>query len=166
VSDSPLAAAFVQVAWVVRDIQASETFFRKVMGIPKFLRFNNLSAKDTNGTLHGKPADWVVHLSVAYAGETQIELIQPVSGTSLYGEWLEKHGDGVQHIAYWLHESEFDAAAAHLVASGFPEVQGFSLPMARIAYFDTRPAIGVVTEIIGANDAGNLFRENLKTGNF
>ncbi len=161
-----LAPSFCQVAWVVRDIEASEKFFRKLMGVPKFLRFNNLSAKDTNGTYLGKPADWVIHLSIAYAGDTQIELIQPVSGASMYQQWIEQHGDGVQHIAYWLDESEYDAAAGHLVDAGFPEVQGFSMPMARIGYFDTRAAIGVVTEIIGANAAGHLFRDNLKTGNF
>ncbi len=161
-----LAPSFCQVAWVVRDIEASEKFFRKLMGVPKFLRFNNLSAKDTNGTYRGKPADWVIHLSVAYAGDTQIELIQPVSGASMYQDWIEKHGDGVQHVAYWLDESEYDAATTHLIDAGFPEVQTFTLPMARIGYFDTRAAIGVITEIIGANAAGHQFLNNLKTGNF
>jgi catechol 2,3-dioxygenase-like lactoylglutathione lyase family enzyme len=161
-----LAPRFVQVAWVVRDIQAAEAFFKKVMGVPKFLQIHNLKASDTNGTYMGQPADWVIHLSIAYAGETQIELIQPVSGASVYQEWLDKHGeDGVQHVAYWLDDSEYDAAAAHLTAAGFPLVQGFSMPMARIGYFDTRPAIGVVTELIGATAAGKMFIENLKAGN-
>jgi len=165
-SDLVLAASFCQIAWVVRDIAATEMFFKKTMGIPKFLRFNNLSAKDTRGTYMGKPANWVCHLSVAYAGDTQIEIIQPVSGASVYQESLDRHGDAVQHVAYWLDESEYDAAAAHMVEAGFPEVQTFSLPMARIGYFDTRAAIGVVTEIVGATAAGHEFRDNLKAGNF
>ena len=162
----PLASSFCQVAWVVRDIDASEAFFKKIMGVPKFLQFHNLKAKDTNGTYKGQPADWVIHLSIAYAGDTQIELIQPVSGASMYQEWIDQHGgDGVQHVAYWLDDADYDAAAAHLEAAGFPLVQSFSLPMARIGYFDTRPAIGVVTEIVGATAAGHLFRDNLKAGN-
>jgi len=161
-----LAPRFVQVAWVVRDIDAAEAFFKKIMGVPKFLQFRSLKAKDTNGTYMGKPADWVIHLSIAYAGDTQIELIQPVSGASVYQEWLDKRGeDGVQHVAYWLDDADYDAAAAHLEGAGFPLVQSFSLPMARIGYFDTRSAIGVVTEIVGASAAGNLFRDNLKAGN-
>ena len=96
-STPALASRFVQVAWVVRDIHAAEAFFKKVMGVPRFLQIHNLKAKDTNGTYMGQPADWVIHLSIAYAGETQIELIQPVSGASVYQEWLDKHGeDGVQ----------------------------------------------------------------------
>ncbi len=161
-----LAPHFVQVAWVVRDIDAAEAFFKKIMGVPKFLQFRSLKAKDTNGTYMGKPADWVIHLSIAYAGDTQVELIQPVSGASVYQEWLDKHGeDGVQHVAYWLDDADYDAAAAHLEAAGFPLVQSFALPMARIGYFDTRSAIGVITEIVGASAAGNLFRDNLKAGN-
>jgi len=160
-----LAPHFVQVAWVVRDINVAEAFFRKVMGIPKFLRINNVSAKDTHGTFMGQPADWVINVAIAYAGATQIEIIQPLSGHSVYHESLEKHGDAVQHVAYLVDESEYDAAAAHLEGAGFPLVQSFSLPMARIGYFDTRPAIGVITEIFGATAVGYQFRDNLKAGN-
>ena len=134
------------------------------MGVPKFLRFQSLSAHDTNGTYMGEPADWVMHLSLAYAGETQIELIQPVSGRSVHQEWLDEHGDGVQHVAYWLDDADYDAAAAHMTGAGFPLVQSFTLPMVRIGYFDTRAAIGVVTEIVGATAAGHQFRDNLKAG--
>jgi catechol 2,3-dioxygenase-like lactoylglutathione lyase family enzyme len=161
-----LAPHFVQVAWVVRDIEASEAFFKKMMGIPKFLQIRNLKAKDTKGTYMGQPADWVIHLSVAYAGETQIELIQPVSGASVYQEWIEQHGDGVQHVAYLLDDADYDAAAAYMTDAGFPLVQSFTLPLGRIGYFDTRAAIGVVTEIFAATATGYLFRDNLKTGNF
>ena len=45
-------------------------------------------------------------------------------------------------------------------------MQGFKLPLARVGYFDTRPAIGVVTEIVSATEEGHEFRRNLKDGNF
>jgi hypothetical protein len=35
-----------------------------------------------------------------------------------------------------------------------------------VGYFDTRRAIGVVTEIVGANKEGHEFIRNLKAGNF
>src|SRR5215813_2570041 len=101
-SKSTLAPAFCQVAWVVRDIVAAERFFTETIGITRFMKMENLSAKDTAGTYMGRPADWVCHLYIAYAGDTQIELIQPVSGASIFQESLERHGDAVQHVAYWL----------------------------------------------------------------
>jgi methylmalonyl-CoA/ethylmalonyl-CoA epimerase len=161
-----IAPAFCQVAWVVRDIAAAERFFIETIGISRFLRIENLAAKDTGGTYLGKPADWVCHLYLAYAGETQIELIQPVSGASMFQESLDRHGDAVQHVAYWLDDADYDAAAAHLESSGYPEIQSFRLPLARIGYYDTRPAIGVVTEIVGANADGHEFRRKLKSGDF
>ncbi len=161
-----LAPAFCQVAWVVRDIAAAETFFVETMGISRFLHMDNLSAKDTEGTYRGKPGNWVCNLYLAYAGDTQVELIQPVSGESMYQESLEQHGDAVQHVAYWLDDSDYDAAAEHLESSGYPEIQGLKLPILRVGYFDTRPVIGVVTEIVGATEEGHEFRRNLKAGNF
>jgi catechol 2,3-dioxygenase-like lactoylglutathione lyase family enzyme len=160
------APSLCQVAWVVRDINASEDFFKKVMGVEKFLQFRNIKARDTKGTYMGQPADWVIHVSLAYAGDTQIELIQHVSGSSVHQEWIEQHGDGVQHVAYWLDDADYEAAVAHMTGAGFPLVQSFTLPMARIAYFDTRPVIGVVTEIFAATAVGYQFRDNMKTGNF
>ena len=130
------------------------------------MRMENLSAKDTQGTYMGKPADWVIHLYLAYAGDTQIELIQQVSGASMFQEFEARHGEGVQHIAYWLDDADYDTAAAHLVASGFPEIQSFKLPIVRVGYFDTRKAMGVVTELVGSTPEGQEFRRNLKAGNF
>ncbi len=161
---SMLAPAFCQVAWVVRDIARAERFFVDMIGVPRFLKMENLAARDTQGTYLGKPGNWVCHLYIAYAGDTQIELIQPVSGESMLQESLDRHGDAVQHVAYWLDDSEYDAASDRLKSAGYPEIQGFRLPVARIGYFDTRPEIGVVTEIVGATREGHEFRAALKSG--
>lgn len=161
-----LAPAFCQVAWVVRDIAAAEKFFIETIGVTRFMKMENLSARDTNGTYMGKPADWVCHLYIAYAGDTQIELIQPVSGASMFQESLERHGDAVQHVAYWLDDADYDAAAARLEAQGYPRIQSFEMPILRVGYFDTRKAIGVVTELVGATKEGHGLREALKAGSF
>ena len=161
-----LAPNFCQVAWVVKDIAAAEKFFIQTMGVEKFLHLENLAAKDIEGTYLGQPGDWVMNLYIAYAGDTQVELIQHVSGKSMFAESLERHGDAVQHVAYWLDDSEYDDASQHLESAGYPLIQGFKLPLARVGYFDTRPAIGVVTEIVGATEEGHEFRRNLKDGNF
>jgi methylmalonyl-CoA/ethylmalonyl-CoA epimerase len=161
-----IAPGFCQVAWVVKDIAAAEKFFVETMGIGRFMHMENLAAKDTEGTYRGKPGNWVCHLYLAYAGDTQIELIQPVSGESMYQDSLDRHGDAVQHVAYLLDDTAYDTAAAHMESSGYPEIQSFRLPIARVGYFDTRPAVGVVTEIIGGNELGHQFVRDLKSGNF
>jgi hypothetical protein len=81
------------------------------------MHMDNLAAKDTEGTYLGKPGNWVGNLHSAYAGATYIELIQPVSGASLYQESLDRHGAAVQHVAYGLDDADYDSAAAHLKSS-------------------------------------------------
>jgi uncharacterized glyoxalase superfamily protein PhnB len=158
-----LSNSFAQVAWVVRDLQAAEEFFKNTIGIASFMRMENIRADETEGTYNGKPGDYVFHLSLAYSGNTMLELIQPVSGRSIYTDFLEKHGTGgVQHVAYTVSEADFDAAVAQLSEKGYANIQQLTLPVCRVAYFDTYAAIGVATEIIGLNEAGLQLVEQLK----
>src|SRR5689334_23155054 len=101
-----LASHFCQVAWVVKDIAKAETFFTKIIGVKKFVHVDSL-AQDSEGAYWGQPGDWVIRIALAYAGDTQIELIQPLSGKSIFADDLARHGDAVQHVAYWLDESEY-----------------------------------------------------------
>jgi hypothetical protein len=69
-------------------------------------------------------------------------------------------------LAYWLDDADYDAAAAHLKSSGYPEIQSFRLPILRVGYFDTRRALRVVTDSVGSTKEGHEYRRNLKLRNF
>jgi methylmalonyl-CoA/ethylmalonyl-CoA epimerase len=106
-------------------------------------------------------------MSLTYSGETMLELIQPVSGQSIYTDFLEKNGgNGVQHIAHMVPERELERATKELTDKGYSVVQTLNLPPARVAYIDTYAAIGVMTEIIGVTEAGYQLIEQVKSGTF
>ena len=106
-SSTLIGTHFCQVAWVVKDIKAAERFFRDAIGVPRFWKMENIRAQDVEGTYHGQPGDFEFHLYLTYSGETLLELIQPVSGSSIYQDFLDKHGEGgVQHVAYIVPESD------------------------------------------------------------
>ena len=156
---------FAQIAWVVNDIQASEKFFREVVGVPDFVKLENLRSEDLEGTYYAKSGNYVFHLYMAYSGETLIELIQPVSGQSIFHDYLIEHPEGgVQHIAYMVPEADLDKAISELTQKGYPVITSLSLPVAKVAFFDTRKEIGVVTEIIGLTGAGVEFLQQMKSG--
>lgn len=158
---------FGQVAWVVPDIEATAKFFQEKMGVPRFFKMQYLRAQELAGTYYGQPGDFEFHLYLAYSGGSILELIQPVSGKSIYTDFLDAQGKGgVQHIAYMVAEAEFNAAVAHLTNQGVPIMQSLVLPVAKVAYFDTFAEIGVATEIIGMTEAGVQFVEQLKNGNY
>ena len=156
---------FSQIAWVVPDILASEKYFRDVLGISNFVKMENLRSEDLKGKYYGQPDNYVFHLYLAYSGETMLELIQPISGESIFMEYLNDHPEGgVQHIAYSVPDAQLNKATSELTDKGYPIVQSLCLPVANVAFFDTRKEMGVMTEIIGLTEAGVGFVQQLKSG--
>ena len=156
---------FSQVAWVVNDIQTAERFFQDVMGIGNFVKLENLRAQELEGTYYGNPANFEFHLYMAYSGESLIELIQPISGQSIFQDYLEKNPTGgVQHIAYSIPVTDLDKAISELTNKGYSVITSLNLPVAKVVFFDTYKEIGVVTEVIGLTEAGVEFVQQLKNG--
>ena len=164
-SSTSFGKNFAQIAWVVKDIHVAEKFFKEVVGVPNFVKMENLSASDLEGTYYGKPANFVFHLYMVASGDSLIELIQPVSGKSIFQDYLDKNPNGgVQHIAYMIPEAELETAIAELTGKGYPVISSLRLPVASVAFFDTSKDIGVATEIIGVTEAGVEFVQQLKNG--
>lgn len=155
---------FSQICWVVKDSQPALKFFQEIIGIKNFVSLENIRAEDHEGTYYGNPGTFVFHLHMGYSGESMIELIQPVSGPSIYQDFLGKHSrGGIQHIAYMVNVADFDKATSELANKGYPIITTINLPIAKVAYFDTYKEIGVATEIIGATEAGEEFVQSLRT---
>ena len=51
-------------------------------------------------TYHGKPADFSAKFCFADMGNVELEIIQPISGKSVWFDFLEKHGEGIHHIKF------------------------------------------------------------------
>ena len=92
-----------------------------------------------------------------------LELIQPVSGKSIFRDYLDLHPEGgVHHIAYTVPENELGKGISELKDRGYPVITSLTLPVASVAFFDTSKDIGVITEIIGLTEAGVEFVQQLK----
>ncbi|MDB5135657.1 MAG: hypothetical protein JWP37_2260 [Mucilaginibacter sp.] len=144
-----------QIAWVVRDINAAVEFFANAMGIVDFPRPEAVRAQDLGLTYYGQvvSAEWLA--TQTYNGSTFIELIQPVSGQSMFQDYLDLHpSGGVQHIAYRLPVAGFERIVADLRGQGYAVITEVNHPIARMAFFDTYQALGVVTEIMGITPEG------------
>jgi len=89
----------VQIAWVTRDLGATETALTQLMGARKWVRMPDVHFGPDTCIHRGRPADYVAHVSLSYAGDTQLELIEPVRGESIYAEFLDASGPGLHHVA-------------------------------------------------------------------
>jgi catechol 2,3-dioxygenase-like lactoylglutathione lyase family enzyme len=88
----------VQIAWVTHDLDATETTLTALLGAKKWVRMAGVHFGPEACTYRGEPADFVADISLSYAGDTQLELIAPVSGESIYTEFLDRCGPGLHHI--------------------------------------------------------------------
>ena len=102
----------VQIAWVTTDLDATESALTTLLGAKKWIRVPDVHFAPDTCTYRGRPADFVAHISFSYAGDTQLELIAPVSGESVYTEFLDRAGPGLHHICVEVEDLEEAVSAA------------------------------------------------------
>ncbi len=152
-----------QIAWVVKDINATKGFFQDVIGISNFSKVETIRVKEFEGTYYGKPSVAESLVAMAYSGGTFIELIQPISGNSIFQDYLDKNpAGGIQHVAYSLPIIKLDKVISDYADKGFPVISSFNHPIAKIVFFDTCKEIGVMTEIMGITKEGEEQVEKMK----
>ena len=84
----------VQVAYVVRDLDASVKRHWEVFGIGPWDIYLFESPKVENYLYRGKPATHKALIAVTWQGPVQLEVMQPVSGRCIYDEHLEAKARG------------------------------------------------------------------------
>jgi methylmalonyl-CoA/ethylmalonyl-CoA epimerase len=155
-----LAPYFFQIAYVVRDIAAAESWFQRLLGVPSWFRMNDMEFGE-DCSFRGRPSDSAAHLSVGWLRDTQVELIEPLRGESLYREFLDEKGPGLHHVAFDV--PDFDAAVGSLEASGLELLaKGRVGPGSEFAYFECAAEGASVVEILGFDAAIKGFMDQLR----
>ena len=161
----PSSLNLAQIAWVVKDIEATKKFFQDVLGISNFSKVDTIRVKEFDATYYGEPSDAESLVAIAYTGGTFIELIQPISGNSIFQDYLDKNPTGgIQHVAYSIPVAKLDKVISEFADNGFPVISSFNHPIAKIVFFDTHKEIGVMTEIMGITEEGEKAVEKMKSG--
>jgi methylmalonyl-CoA/ethylmalonyl-CoA epimerase len=144
-----------QIGWVVPDIHAAVNFLSSALGVNGFPEPEHVRAQDLGMTYHGQveAGDWLT--TQTYNGGAFIELIQPVSGQSMFQDYLSQHpAGGTQHLAFRLPVEDFERVTSELREQGYELISQVNHPIARMAFFDTYHVLGVVTEIMGITPEG------------
>ena len=131
---SLVSGPIFQICCVVDDMDASVEWFTGHLGVPRWMRMDGIHFGPETCTYRDAPADFFIDLAIGYSGEQQVELIRPVSGQSIYADYLATHGPGVHHIAYSI--DDFDATVASARERGLAISQSGSLGGMRFAYVD------------------------------
>ena len=97
--------------------------------------------------MYGKPATGVKNVGTGTKlGPIGFELVQPVSGESIQKEYLESHGEGINHLAFVV--DDIEEATSIMVEAGFKVISSSKNEGGGgMAYFDTDKVGGVQIEL-------------------
>lgn len=138
----------IQMAYTVTDLDDAMRLFSNNLRAGPWFVFRRLAGRDPQ--YRGKPAQAANDVALAFAGNMQIELIQPLdSQPSVYRETISALGHGFHHFG--VAARDFEQSCALQIEKGYDlaftdEVEG----VGRVAYFDTRGALPGMLELIEA----------------
>lgn len=152
-----------QIAWVVKDIEQSKNFFQQMLGMTNFSLTVASRLKEYDGTYYGKSSNAENLVAMAYSGGTFIELIQPLTGDSIFKDYIDEHPmGGVHHMAYSTTFENLDQVISEFEKEGYSVISSFDTSIAKIVFFDTREKMGVFTEIMGITKEGEKAVQEMK----
>ena len=143
----------IQIAWVVRDIETAMRLHWETCGIGPWDVYEFDASKVDDFVYRGKPATHKALLALAWRGDMQLELLQPVSGYCIYDEHLERKGEGLHHIK--LYHADCAKAVADYARKGYAVTQSGRFDQDEHYYLDTERDFGYVIEL---GNAGRIPR--------
>ncbi len=151
-SASPfLVPDFKQCALVVEDLDEAVRRWADLLGIGPWTAYRLEPPRLKQMLYHGEEVEFSLRHALAWKGEMQFELVQPLGGPSIFADHLAEHGEGLHHIGKYV--PDHARAVAEAVAAGFVPLQsarGFGAGGdGAFAYFQA-PGVPVIIELIDA----------------
>ena len=132
-----------QVGIVVLDLDAVIGNMKKIFGCdPSFVGETLKSGRE----YFGKEGNFSARIALFDFCNIQFEYMMPTGGESIWQDFLDEHGDGLQHVSYRV--KSFEDAAAQMAQAGVePEMHGLAMARpVRWDFFHTEPLLGFSVE--------------------
>ncbi len=139
-----------QVCVVTHDLDALVRRYADRLGIGPWWVQQYEAPRLTGRTYRGKPVDYTMRLALAWTGQLNWEIIQPLDGPSLYHDFLVQHGEGIHHVGVMLKDTGMDWPEVYrrFAERGFEAVQEGNWAGVQFAYFETEPLCKTTVEVI------------------
>jgi catechol 2,3-dioxygenase-like lactoylglutathione lyase family enzyme len=151
--DPLIGSDVFQIAFVVRDLRAALARYSALFGVPSWRCYAFGASLHTTCEYRGGPTDFSVQLALSDSSP-QFELIQPVAGPSIHEDFLNAHGEGLQHLGVIV--DSVPRAVERMARAGYEVTQsgsGFGAAGdGAYAYFGTEADLGVSIEAVEPPD--------------
>ncbi|NLE74110.1 MAG: hypothetical protein GX604_05740 [Actinobacteria bacterium] len=136
---------FDHMGMIVTDLDKGVAHFRRAGFVP--------SGQPTESAWPGPSTVVTLREQFLSRDAFALRLQQPVEGTGLPTEFLEKHGEGIHYIGFAV--NDLDAASSQMEANGFPVLYGGTLGAGRstVAYHETCQVADVIVALTSSNTA-------------
>lgn len=101
----------------------------------------------SNTTYMGQEVTHSMVICNAFTGSMMWEIIEPLEGGSIYYDFLEKHGEGIHHVAVSYGEMTYDETIKKFQDLGCPVIQSGVCNSFPTAYLDTEKEIKTTLEV-------------------
>jgi catechol 2,3-dioxygenase-like lactoylglutathione lyase family enzyme len=137
-----------QIGVVVRDVDATMEFLSTVLGLGPFTTYEFAPEKHW---FMEEACPLRLGMAKAMWGDVELELLQPLEGRGLHKQFLDTHGEGLQHLGFPV--SDYEGMFARFVQAGFQPLERAETYLEnykgylKACYFDTHKVGGIVCEI-------------------
>lgn len=135
-----------QVAIIVKDIEKTAKAYADFFGVEKPEAFWTDSVEVAQTEYKGESSPARAQLAFFNMGSLQLELIQPDEHPSVWRDFLEEKGEGVQHIAFVV--EGLKEKVKFMENNGVSLVQKGEYTGGRYAYMDTLKDLKLMFELL------------------
>ncbi|QAY66570.1 VOC family protein [Paenibacillus protaetiae] len=135
-----------QIGILVHDIDKVSQAYADFFGVPKPEARWTDAADKAQTEYNGEPSEARAKLAFIDMGSLQLELIEPDLHPSTWRNYLDEHGEGPHHIAFFIEGMKEKVTL--LETNGFPLQQKGEYTGGRYAYMDTFKELKVLVELL------------------
>ena len=138
-----------QIGIVVRNVDKAVNFYSSFFGMGPFTVYEFVPE---NHWYMEESSYLKLKMGKTMSGEIEWEMIEPLEGRSLHQEFLENHGEGLQHLGFNV--PDYDEMFEKMINAGFKPLMRAETYVEtykgnlKACYFDTREVAGIIFEII------------------
>jgi hypothetical protein len=139
-----------QICIVTRDLDACVRNYADRMGIGPWWIHEYAPPELHDQRFRGAEGKYSMRLALAWTGGLNYEVIEPLDGPSIYHEFLDAHGEGLQHVGVLLQDTgkDWETCVADLEGRGFAQVMSGAWGDVHFSYFETEGALKTTFELI------------------
>ncbi|MCU1305090.1 MAG: methylmalonyl-CoA/ethylmalonyl-CoA epimerase [Candidatus Sulfotelmatobacter sp.] len=137
----------VQIGIVVGNRDRTTQLLTSLFGIGPFRFVEWPDRPESKYYYRGVEESVRIKQAFVQLGEVEVEIIQPVEGSSGYKDFLNQNGGGIHHLLFEV--SDIDPVIEELAKSGVTVLQSGSgiRPGTRWALLDTKDLLGFLVEL-------------------